>query len=72
MTFTLTAVADSKRLLFENGDRHCELHPIWVRERTTEPGTVDEGSLQRVYSPQHRSIPTFTPWALLGTSSKPR
>ena len=51
MTFTLTAVADSKRLLFENGDRHCELHPIWVRERTTEPGTVDEGSLQRLFTP---------------------
>ena len=51
MTFTLTAIADSQRLLFANADRQCELHPMWMRERTTEPGTVDDGSLQRLFTP---------------------
>ena len=27
------------------------LHPIWLRERTTEDGSVDAGSLQRLYDP---------------------
>lgn len=51
MAFTLTQIADSSRLKFSNGDHSHELHPIWLRERTTEPGTVDEGNLQRLFTP---------------------
>lgn len=36
---------------FANGSRSHRLHPIWLRERTQEPGTIDEGSRQRLYDP---------------------
>jgi len=51
MTFTLTAIADSHRLLFTHAHRRQELHPMWLRERTTEPGAVDAGSRQRLFVP---------------------
>lgn len=48
---SLTSQVDTGRLSFANGDRSIELHPIWLRERTTEEGTVDSGSMQRLYDP---------------------
>lgn len=50
MPFTLT-ITDHSRLLFANADNDHVLHPIWLRERTTEPGTIDEGSFQRLFIP---------------------
>ncbi len=50
MPFTLT-ITDNARLMFANGDSSHVLHPIWLRERTTEPGTVDEGNRQRLFIP---------------------
>lgn len=51
MAFTLRIIPNSYRLSFEDDGRHHELHPLWLRERTTEAGHVDEGSLQRLFSP---------------------
>lgn len=51
LAFTLTQVADTNRLRFANGDQSHDLHPMWLRERTTEPGAVDEGNLQRLFTP---------------------
>ena len=51
MAFTLSATPDSNRLLFANGDRSHVLHPMWLRERTMEDGTIDTGSLQRLFVP---------------------
>ena len=50
-TYTLETIADSRRLRFANGTVDRVLHPIWLRERTTEDGTIDTGSLQRLYDP---------------------
>ena len=49
-TYTLESTNDG-RLLFANGERTQTLHPIWLRERTSEEGTIDTGSLQRLYDP---------------------
>ena len=38
-------------MVFANGSTSQVLHPIWLRERTTEEGTIDTGSLQRLYDP---------------------
>ncbi len=51
MAYTLSQSTDAKRLIFANGDRSIELHPIWLRERTSEEGAIDPNSKQRLYSP---------------------
>ncbi len=51
MSYSLSSKGDTGRLLFSGGGESIELHPIWLRERTTEDGTVDAGSLQRLYDP---------------------
>ena len=51
MSYSLSSNGDTGRLLFTGGGESIELHPIWLRERTTEDGTVDAGSLQRLYDP---------------------
>ena len=48
---TLTTTEGSGRLTFVKGDRSIELHPVWLRERTGEEGTVDPLSKQRLYDP---------------------
>lgn len=48
--FTLST-CDDNRLLFANGSQSQRLHSVWLRERTTEDGTIDTGSLQRLYDP---------------------
>lgn len=50
MAFTLTT-DDGSRLIFADAERRHVLHPIWLRERTTEPGTIDEGNHQRLFAP---------------------
>lgn len=51
MSSSLAPQPKSNRLLFSSGERSIVLHPIWLRERTTEAGAVDSGSLQRLYDP---------------------
>ena len=51
MTFTLSPISGSNRLLFANGQKSHELHPLWLRERTMEVSHVDEGNLQRLFVP---------------------
>lgn len=50
-SYSLQAIDGSSRLRFDNGAMSHELHPIWLRERTTEDGTIDTGSLQRLFDP---------------------
>ena len=51
---------DSKEIRFSVGDEQYKLHPLWMRERSLEEGTVDQNSLQRLYdlSLIHISEPT--------------
>ena len=49
--YTLAVDGTSNRLLFANGSASRVLHPIWLRERTEEDGTIDTGSMQRLYDP---------------------
>lgn len=51
MTFSITVDPQSNSILFANEGRAHALHPVWLRERTTEPDTVDQGSGQRLYDP---------------------
>lgn len=51
MAYSLTTTSDTTRLLFANAGRSVELHPIWLRERTTEEGEVDPLTKQRLYDP---------------------
>lgn len=51
MTFSITVDPQSNNILFANDGRSHALHPVWLRERTTEPDTVDQGSGQRLYDP---------------------
>ncbi len=51
MSYTLSTNSDTRRLTFAGSGHSIDLHPIWLRERTTEDGTVDPGSLQRLYDP---------------------
>lgn len=53
MAYTLSHDDVKATLEFANDSRRCDLHPIWIRERTTEPGTVDEGNRQRLYDPSN-------------------
>ena len=48
---SLSAIGNSDRLVFASGEQSIDLHPVWLRERTTEEGTVDSGSAQRLYDP---------------------
>ena len=43
---------DSKEIRFSVGDEQYKLHPLWMRERSLEEGTVDQNSLQRLYDPE--------------------
>jgi len=55
MAFTLTvdqqAQDRANRLTFANGTKSHVLHPIWLRERTTEHDAIDQGNLQRLFAP---------------------
>ena len=33
---------DSKEIRFSVGDEQYKLHPLWMRERSLEEGTVDQ------------------------------
>ena len=48
---SLSVNGASGRLVFSNDDQSIDLHPIWLRERTTEEGSIDAGSAQRLYDP---------------------
>lgn len=51
MSYTLSANSETRRLTFAGKGQSIELHAVWLRERTTEDGTVDAGSMQRLYDP---------------------
>ncbi len=51
VSYVLSANSVTRRLTFGDSTNSIVLHPIWLRERTTEDGTVDAGSMQRLYDP---------------------
>ncbi|MGI9607188.1 MAG: TauD/TfdA family dioxygenase [Acidimicrobiales bacterium] len=51
MPLSLTLDPSTRNLILADDHRIHRLHPIWLRERTTEPGMVDEGNRQRLYDP---------------------
>ena len=45
---------DSKEIRFSVGDEQYKLHPLWMRERSLEEGTVDQNSCLLYTSPSPR------------------
>lgn len=39
------------RLRLRSGDEHADLHPNWLRGRSTEPGQIESTNRQRLYTP---------------------
>jgi gamma-butyrobetaine dioxygenase len=48
----LVAVTDGGRVRLERGDRSTVLHPIWLRNRSEEPGQIEPVSRQRLFTPR--------------------
>lgn len=46
------AVTDRGRVHLERGDRSAVLHPIWLRNRSEEPGQIEPVSRQRLFTPR--------------------
>ena len=51
MSYSLSTNSQTRRLVFSSREESIELHPVWLRERTTEEGMVDPATLQRLYDP---------------------
>ncbi len=51
MTLLETPAVRLRGLVLEYGDREIELHPQWLRERSTEPGQIEATNRQRLYTP---------------------
>ena len=43
---------DSKELRVFDKEEIFKIHPLWIRERSTEKGEVDQNSFQRLYDPE--------------------
>ena len=43
---------DSNELRVFDKEEIFKIHPLWIRERSTEKGEVDQNSFQRLYDPE--------------------
>ena len=47
---------DSNELRVFDKEEIFKIHPLWIRERSTEKGEVDQNSFQRLYDPEKLSL----------------
>ena len=48
---SITATAADAGIRLSWGDMSAQLHPLWLRDRTTEPGQIDSTNRQRLFTP---------------------
>jgi gamma-butyrobetaine dioxygenase len=53
--FDGTAEIEGSGVRFRSGKLLAHLHPLWLRDQSTEPGQIDPSNRQRLFTPLHRA-----------------